>query len=369
MDILLEWRAVMPVSAWRRLWKGMRILKELNEGAPVAINVLRWVEAMPDGADVEVVDICSGIGFLSMLLSHLLPREKVRGIWLVDKQWPHANRSPLPHEISKEHICAVSWPIPLATRKTDIKDGSDVRNLSACVFGRARGPVIMAGVHLCGTLSIKCVQIFNNHPQCVGLVLKPCCLPGKKHIFTQQRLALRTHTGNTAQPNWRLGKHTFTAAELYGDDGVDNVPTTTSGDGASPAEPAKSAASPPVVVAELPHGGAGPWWLRGRNPNPGYASKLTAWTGHLLMGIDMEDEATPRSDAGQAEAKRIERILIAPWTPQNLFLIAERSVALATSDAGPAGVCEQCADALDAGPPPPTPMLAAIASPAATVGT
>ena len=218
LDIVLEWRRALPALAWRRLWRGNRILKEINEVMPAALQVVQWTDALADGTQAEVVDLCSGFGFLSMLLSHLLPASKVRGIWLVDKQWPHANREPLPHEISWEHVKGVAWPIPLATRKTDIKDGSDVRNLARCVFARATGPVLIAAVHLCGTLSIKAVQIFNEHPKCTALVLKPCCLPGRKHIFAQQVLAFRDKPGNAQRPHWQLGAHTFTAAELYADD-------------------------------------------------------------------------------------------------------------------------------------------------------
>ncbi len=348
VDMLLVWRRTLPGTAWRRLWKGMRIVKEINEVMPAALQVVEWVQRLPEGSNVEVVDICSGIGFLSMLLSHLLPADKVRGIWLVDKQWPNANREPLAHEvrrtlplqllsppprasserrrsaacflqISWEHIKAVNWPIPLATRKTDIKDGSAVRNLSKCVFGRAQGPLIMAGIHLCGTLSIKAVQIFNDNPQCVALVLKPCCMPGRKHIFAQQVLARRKHCGNTARPYWELGTHRFTAAELYADDeplseqSIDND----NGEAAEAGRP---------TDANWTH-------ADGRTPPKRLSHKLATWAGHLLRGIDMGKPGTEVTHSEEPRPqKRVEQIMITPWTAQNIFIIGERPACAARAD-------------------------------------
>eukprot|EP00966_Prymnesium_polylepis_P031289 727571-Prymnesium_polylepis.1 len=36
---------------------------------------------------------------------------------------------------------------------------------------------MLLGVHLCGTLSLRCVELFNDCPAFGALALKPCCLP------------------------------------------------------------------------------------------------------------------------------------------------------------------------------------------------
>jgi hypothetical protein len=36
---------------------------------------------------------------------------------------------------------------------------------------------MLLGVHLCGTLSLRCVELFNDCPAFFSLALKPCCLP------------------------------------------------------------------------------------------------------------------------------------------------------------------------------------------------
>ena len=45
---------------------------------------------------VEIVDLCSGIGYLGMFLSELLPPAKVEMITLVDIMWPmHSHKGAL----------------------------------------------------------------------------------------------------------------------------------------------------------------------------------------------------------------------------------------------------------------------------------
>ena len=64
----------------------------------------------------------------------------------------------------------------------------------------APGPVFVLGIHLCGILSIRAVETFNRAPKCVGLVLKPCCLPTMEYAKKKVR--------------WTLGSHSFAATEV-----------------------------------------------------------------------------------------------------------------------------------------------------------
>lgn len=68
------------------------------------------------------------------------------------------------------------------------------------------------------------------------------------------------------------------------------------------------------------------------------ARKLATWADHLLKGIDVAGQATDVPpggagidmatqavlQAGASRGKRVEQIMIAPWTAQNLFIVAER---------------------------------------------
>lgn len=63
-----------------------------------------------------------------------------------------------------------------------------------------RGPIILVAVHLCGTLSLKAVELFNRNPETKFFCLKPCCLPTMVHAKRKEI--------------FKLGEHTFEAKEV-----------------------------------------------------------------------------------------------------------------------------------------------------------
>jgi hypothetical protein len=68
------------------------------------------------------------------------------------------------------------------------------------IFDKAKGPVIILAIHLCGTLSIKAVDMFNNNENVKLFALKPCCLP-------QMLYAKRGDI-------FRIGNHEFDAKDV-----------------------------------------------------------------------------------------------------------------------------------------------------------
>jgi len=68
------------------------------------------------------------------------------------------------------------------------------------IFGRITGPIIVLAVHLCGTLSIKAVDMFNNNDNVKLFALKPCCLP--KMVYANR--------GDI----FKLGNHEFDAKDV-----------------------------------------------------------------------------------------------------------------------------------------------------------
>ena len=202
LAILDKWRRSFPKSVWIRVVKSGRIAKELNECAPVIKHALDRVAKMPVPADPDeratVIDLCSGFGYLGMFLSEMLDPRKVKMIALVDKQWPMFNAAPKSHQINWDHVYGIDgwdpeWPIKLQTRKDDIKQAGQLRQIEKHVFGKHRGPFIILAVHLCGTLSVKAVEMFNLHENASDLVLKPCCLPGWNHTYTHDTWELGGH--------------------------------------------------------------------------------------------------------------------------------------------------------------------------------
>eukprot|EP00523_Entomoneis_sp_CCMP467_P007587 CAMPEP_0168725490 /NCGR_PEP_ID=MMETSP0724-20121128/4182_1 /TAXON_ID=265536 /ORGANISM="Amphiprora sp., Strain CCMP467" /LENGTH=443 /DNA_ID=CAMNT_0008772279 /DNA_START=3 /DNA_END=1334 /DNA_ORIENTATION=- len=236
-------------ALWKRLFSKGRVVKEVVEALPIVQGVVRFVTQQHEQLvanntrrEAIVVDLCSGKGYLSMLLSEMLSRKLqpedernnnsgdmdngnedgendadpstsatstglfIRKFVLIDKQWPlHGDANVAsPHHINWEHIYGTcpqtgqqyQWPIPLQTSKQNLKAGRTAKVLSERLFeahkeeGEEPPIIIVLAVHLCGTLSIKAVEMFNDHPETVQwMALKPCCLPPpvfikQKHVFT-----------------------------------------------------------------------------------------------------------------------------------------------------------------------------------------
>ena len=209
----LEWRRRFRGNPglWRRIFKKGRFVKELTETAPIIDAVLNLVESttLADGEQFTIVDLCCGKGFLSMTLSELLDPRKVERCVLVDKAWPRSGSSleVLPHQMNWEHIYGhhfdtdgarvgyfESWPIRLVTSKQDLKKGSTRRALKGAIFAKASGPVLVLAVHLCGTLSLRAAEMFNDHENVKMMVLKPCCLPSIIHSQREEIFQLGTHS-------------------------------------------------------------------------------------------------------------------------------------------------------------------------------
>merc|ERR1712232_795507 len=140
-----------------------------------------------------------------MFLSEMLPPDRVQMCVLLDKAWPIWSADPkvLPGQINFAHIYGSDdlngnysnlWPIPLYTTKRNLKRGKEIRNLNKTIFDRVSGPVLMLGIHLCGTLALRAVNIFNEHDCIKFFALKPCCLPNMVHMYRNETFAIGTHT-------------------------------------------------------------------------------------------------------------------------------------------------------------------------------
>ena len=183
IDVVEGWRERFPKHLWLRLLGGgsraQRLVKELLEALPVIARVLDHIQDNRLEQPITLLDLCSGFGYLSMFLAELLPPERFDKIVLLDKAWPmHSQEaSPTATQINPEHILRDDWPIRLTTSKTDLKSPSARRSLDKHIISRAPGPLILLGIHLCGQLSVRAIELFNSSPNVTMLALKPCCLP------------------------------------------------------------------------------------------------------------------------------------------------------------------------------------------------
>ena len=133
INAIVQWRKRYRGNPrlWKRIFKKERVIKELVESAPIIDLVKKAVDASPVGSKkFTIIDLCSGKGYLSMLLSEILPGEKVERCILVDKAWAIASKETTElkrHHMNWDHIYGVNpatgdtyfttWPISLLTSK------------------------------------------------------------------------------------------------------------------------------------------------------------------------------------------------------------------------------------------------------------
>jgi len=136
-------------------------------------------------------------------LSEMLDPKKVSKITLVDKMWPrHDSKEIKKTHLNPDHLYHEDWPIRLARSSQNLKQGGDRRNMTKRLISPAAGPILLLGVHLCGTLSLRAVELFNANEGITSLSLKPCCLPVPGHSYRKEI--------------WTLGGHRIFARKVCG---------------------------------------------------------------------------------------------------------------------------------------------------------
>ena len=231
-----------------------------------------------------------------MFLSELLPQEKVDKFILVDKAWAMCNTKELkPHHMNWDHIYGTipeaatneqetyftTWPIPLHTSKQDLKQSVNPRQMKKYIFDRTEGPIVILAIHLCGTLSLKAVDLFNNHENVKFFALKPCCLPGMVHAARDDI--------------FKIGQHEFDSKEVCSNGKFNK----------------KDWSGPPR------------WHLE---------PKFNVWANHLFQGIDVgqmnlvsedEDKIVYAAEDGRKEKRQITIQVQGGY--QNTYMLAQRS--------------------------------------------
>ena len=296
VDVVCRWR--QPVSrggfsqsTWTRLSKHDRLLKEAQEALPAlafARRVLEEDSAQWAGGRATLVDLCSGVGYLGMLCSELLPPAALARVVLLDKAFQHKEQQAgvlKPHQINPTHLTDRPWPVPLVAQRADITKASSRGFIDRILFEHnTDGPVLLLGIHLCGNLSVQAVDLFNRQPRAAALLLKPCCLPGP---------GFEVQHGEA----WSLGGRSFATAD--------------------------------VVVRGKWNGAQGGW--HGGPPKPHQAKKFAAWVEALHGG-------TVPGPGGKAETVRV-RMREEEWHYQDAFVLARRPPSSSSSASSAAAAC------------------------------
>lgn len=134
-----------------------------------------------------VVDLCSGKGYLSLLLALEYPHLPIVAVDLNPKiKDEHYAAVPNLH-FMRADILAPSFGADLEAAVDAALDGAAPGGDAASPAGDAGGDLcvsatappsscIALGVHLCGPLSPRAIQLFDASPRMRALVLVPCCL-------------------------------------------------------------------------------------------------------------------------------------------------------------------------------------------------
>lgn len=163
-----------------------------NDGVPRIANDVVAFE------NIFLIDLCCGKGITTMLCGAMdAANEIVRGggssnnhFLAIDKLMPHA----MPHFANDGRTQYL--------RRDIMSDGmfdeiSDIVRGQTITHGRS---CILVGMHLCGTLSERAIDIFHRTPEVRGIVLSPCCLP-KRHELSMMSFEKSRPGGEASSAN------------------------------------------------------------------------------------------------------------------------------------------------------------------------
>lgn len=304
--VIPKWRKELstdePNNPWMKIRK--RIVKELNESEPFINAIMKFMQSTSDV--YRIVDLGAGFGILSMLLSELLPEDRVDSIWLIDKQYPCHADATKSHHISVQHLLR-AWRIPLRIRKVDLKKGREVRQLHKYVISDKKA--IIVGVHLCKALSVHAINFFQSCDNAVLFMLKPCCLPGKRNLYAP------VNRKSVPIVYTFLNGYSFRPLDLYAD-GERNVRN------AETATLCHSIETKFDDKAAIPDGGNHTALVCSVIANPNHDKNYTnerfsKWVDHLCKGC-----------TSNKQPARIETIETQCHHFQNLFIVCERKFSI-----------------------------------------
>jgi len=139
--------------------------KEIIEAYAVVEQIEKFSQSKAD--PIMIVDVCSGKGFFSLLAAHEFPNSHVL---MIDKD----TRMDVQHIQSRSNMHLWSVDI-VVTANLNERIREEIRSFQQKKENNAR--VIMVGMHLCGDLSPRAVELFDQLLEDVHhLILAPCCL-------------------------------------------------------------------------------------------------------------------------------------------------------------------------------------------------
>ena len=147
-----------------------RFTKELTEVLGMLVRLQRIIATSTEPEQSwHVIDLCCGKGFLATLVAICFPSFVVTAVdRLLDNYLPHFEPAGIRNvRYAPLDVMSAGFPDEIHRLVKD-KDHGDGR------------PVVIMGMHLCGLLSIRALELIRKVPGVRGVVLAPCCLPCQK---------------------------------------------------------------------------------------------------------------------------------------------------------------------------------------------
>jgi hypothetical protein len=163
-------------SKYHRCYTTKALRKEVSESWSVLAAVREVMSAAGLGADerVCIVDLCAGKSLTTALLELELPAALVVAVDVITElMTPHFSGR-------ARYLRADVFDSGFTVRLRRALAQITADNPSSSSGAEAPVPVIVCGMHLCGALSARAVDLLGELPQAVGIVLSPCCMPSKK---------------------------------------------------------------------------------------------------------------------------------------------------------------------------------------------
>jgi hypothetical protein len=197
-----------------------KLRKEVSESWAILSAIQQTCHQLnlsSDMSQIMVVDLCSGKCLTTTLLSILYPKGKFLAVDKLPEQM-------VPH-CAKSHATILqrgsnSSPINRWYLSRDIRSKIFVHDLERYIRSHCYYPddipsanqqsqklcrvAFLVGMHLCGHLSSRAIEIFEKISQISALILSPCCLPRAKDRIDVVKLNEESGFGheNTMYEHW-----------------------------------------------------------------------------------------------------------------------------------------------------------------------
>ena len=139
-----------------------------DPGSRIGMDETDEPGSRPGSGSWHVIDLCCGKAFFGTLVAVLFPSFCVH---CVDQQPPTF----LPH------FALAGLAERVAYVQLDVLSTGFVNEVRALIEANGGRRVIVMGMHLCGLLALRAIDLIKQLPRVEALVLTPCCLPNAAH--------------------------------------------------------------------------------------------------------------------------------------------------------------------------------------------